>query len=55
MSDVCQHVPDNQGFCHRCGMPMNIDGWYAYVGYSDKATEEWNAMVAKWDAEHSTR
>lgn len=27
-----RHYVDNQGGCHNCGMPMNADGYGAYIG-----------------------
>ena len=50
-----RHYEDNQGLCHACGMPMNIDGWYAYAGYNDKARDQWDAMIKKWEVGHGTR
>lgn len=49
----CEHVVDNQGCCHHCGILMERDKWEAFAGEgvphaSEKfAVMGWNDRVAK--------
>jgi hypothetical protein len=47
------HYVDNQGFCHRCGMPMNFDYWLASIGPKayrnwEQHLDEWETLISDW-------
>jgi hypothetical protein len=57
MSKCTTHYVDNQGLCHRCGKPMNMDYWLgsigpeAYCDLEDKLgyRREWHRKVMRWE------
>ena len=46
MSHHCQ--ADNQGLCHTCGRPMNLDYYAAAYGYTDETLKRWQELVEQF-------
>ena len=39
------HYEDNQGLCHTCGKPLNLDYWLSYGG----TEKQWEKMIVDYD------
>ena len=54
------HYEDNQGFCHQCSKPMNIDSYAAYVNpsryhellASPEFRAKWQEYIDRWEAKN---
>jgi len=52
----CHHVAENDGHCHYCGMPVDLDNWAAENGLWDephRAAREFDKAVDEYKERHS--